>query len=100
MPVPLALGFPKTNYDSMCAICTEGTCSPTQDCLTRLYWLYLLELSILILLIHSSLISRLFHNLSVCLSGAFPLVSASFYSIFSFFLPFCRPCSPSAVLDI
>lgn len=26
------LGFPKTNYDIMCAILTEGTCSPTQDC--------------------------------------------------------------------
>lgn len=26
------LGFPKTNYDIMCVIWTEGTCSPTQDC--------------------------------------------------------------------
>lgn len=73
------LGFPKTNYDIMCAIWTEGTCSPTQDSRR----LYLLELSILILLIHSSLISHLFHN-----------VSPVPFPTFSLFLRFLfSPCS-------
>lgn len=69
MPGPLALGFPRPIM--ILCVLSEVKEHAVQHKIAG--WLYLLELSILILLIHSSLISHLFHNVSSIPSPTFSL---------------------------